>query len=430
MRPSSLIRILFQVVKMRFLLWAFLVAGLLVAPACDKASPVAPVGTTITLSVNPTRIEVTGKATVTAIVRRENGSPVNPGTIVNFSTTLGKLDPDDAPTDDTGVAETLLVGAGQIGTATVTASTGAAAPATADLQIGSLASSVTLVASPTAIAQSGGNVDLLAVVRDDAGQLLQNLAVNFATTAGTLDSRGAPLLTNERGEARDQLEVKEIDIIALTSSSITVSAFAATAEGEQLLETTTDIAVRGLISFISLQVTPGSVAPGGGTLALLALVKDDVGLGVAGAPVSFNTEAGSLASGGAVVAADGNGQARDTLTISAQDVDALGSRTFNIRAETVDFSGTQISEVFQVKVQTGAPIATFTWSANRLEVTFQNQSTGDQPLSYLWNFGDGTTSTVQNPIKVYANPAAYTVSLSVTNAIGTDTISQIVTVTQ
>ena len=93
-------------VTTRLLLWALLVASLVITPACDKASPVSPAGTTITLSVNPTRIDVTGNATVTAIVRRENGSPVNPGTIVNFSTTLGSLDPDDAPTDDTGVAET------------------------------------------------------------------------------------------------------------------------------------------------------------------------------------------------------------------------------------------------------------------------------------------------------------------------------------
>ena len=146
--------------------------------------------------------------------------------------------------------------------------------------------------------------------------------------------------------------------------------------------------------------------------------------------MNFNTEAGSLASGGAVVAADGNGQARDVLTVTAQDVDALGSRTFNVRAETVDFSGAPIEAVFQVRVQTGAPIASFTWSSNRLEVTFQNQSTGDQPLSYLWNFGDGTTSTLQNPIKTYSNPGDYTVTLSVTNSVGTDTVTQTVTVTQ
>jgi hypothetical protein len=414
-------------VKIRPLLWMLLVAGLVVVPACDKASPVAPAGTTITLSVNPTRIETSGNATVTAIVRRENGSPVNPGTIVNFSTTLGKLDPSDAPTNDNGVAETRLVGAGQIGTATVTASTGAAAAATAELQIGSLASSVTLVASPTAIGQAGGTVDLLAVVRDDAGQLLQNLAVNFSTTAGTLDSRGAPLLTNERGEVRDVLKVKEIDIIALTDASITVSAFAATAEGEQLLETTTDIAVRGLVSFISLQVTPGSVAPAGGTLSLLALVKDDVGLGVSGAPVNFTTEAGSLDSGGAVVPADGNGQARDTLIVTAQDVDALGSRTFNVRAETVDFSGAPIEASFRINVQTGAPIADFTWSASGTLVTFLFAGSGDPVLRCTWTFGDGETESqdsCDNTEHRYGTGGTKQVTLQVTNDLGTDSIQK------
>ena len=416
-------------VKTRLLFGAVLVAGVLVSPACDKASPVAPAGTTITLSVNPTRINVDGQATATAIVRRDNGSPVNPGTVVNFSTTLGQLDPDDAETDDTGVAETILRGAGQIGTATVTASSGAAAAVTADLQIGSLASSMTLQASPTAIPQTGGEVDLLAVVRDDAGQLLENLAVNYSTNAGRLESMGAPMLTNERGEARDRLSVDEVDIIALGDSFVTVSAFAATSEGESLLEATTDIGIRGLISFISLQVTPGSVGTTGGTLDLLALVKDDVGLGVAGAPVNFNTEAGSLASGGAVVSADGNGQARDTLSVTAQDIDALGTRTFNVRAETIDFSGTQLTAVFQVRVNTGAPIADFTWSAVNRTVTFLNSSTGDQPLSYTWDFGDGTpVSTQENPQHTYSADGTYQVTLNVSNSRGNDATVQSVTV--
>ena len=415
--------------KIRLLLWALLLAGTLLSPACDKASPVAPAGTTITLSVNPTRINIDGEASVTAIVRRENGSPVNPGTVVNFSTSLGLLDPDDATTDDTGVAETRLRGAGQIGTATVTASTGAAAAVSAELQIGSLASSMTLQASPTNIGPSGGDVDLLAVVRDDAGQLLQNLAINYSTTAGKLESGGAPMLTNEFGEARDKLTVDELDIIALDTGVIEVSAFAATSEGEALLESITEIGIRGLISFISLQVTPGSVGTTGGTLDLLALVKDDVGLGVARAPVNFNTEAGSLSSGGAVVPADSNGQARDVLTVTAQDIEALGTRTFNVRAETIDFSGSQLSTVFQVRVNSGAPIADFTWSATNRTVTFLNSSTGDQPLSYSWDFGDGTpVNTQENPQHTYSVDGTYQVTLSVSNSRGNDATVKSVTV--
>lgn len=415
--------------KIRFFLWVLLAAGILVFPACDKASPVAPAGTTITLSVNPTRINIDGQATVTAIVRRDNGSPVNPGTVVNFSTTLGALDPDDAATDDTGVAETTLRGAGDIGTATVAASTGAAAAVTAELQIGSLASSMTLQASPTTIGPSGGDVDLLAVVRDDAGQLLQNLAVNFLTTAGTLESLGAPQLTNELGEVRDKLTIEQLDIIALDTGSVTITANAATAEGESLLQAETDVGIRGLISFISLQVTPGSVAPSGGTLDLLALVKDDIGLGVPGAPVNFNTEAGTLSSGGAVIPADGNGQARDTLTVTGQDVDALGTRQFNVQAETIDFAGDPLVAVFQVRVQSGAPIADFDFFVSGLQVTYLNQSTGDQPLSCSWDFGDGTTSNVCDPpVKVYGNAnTTYNVQLTVTNSVGTDSIVKQVT---
>jgi len=394
---------------------------------------VAPAGTTITLSVNPTRINIDGQATVTAIVRRDNGSPVNPGTVVNFSTTLGELDPDNAATDDTGVAETLLRGAGQLGIASVAASSGAAAAVTAELQIGSLASSMTLKATPTTLGPSGGEIDLLAVVRDDAGQLLQNLAVDFSTTAGTLESKGAPMLTNELGEVRDKLSVDELDIIALDTGAVTVSAFAATAEGESLLEATIDVGIRGIISSITLQVTPGSVPRTGGTLELLALVKDDVGFGVPGAPVNFNTEAGSLASGGAVISADGGGQARDTLTVTAADIDALGTRTFRVRAETVLFDGTPDSTEFQVSVQTGAPIADFTFNANGLSVSFFNASTGDPVLNYQWDFGDTCQfpcSTEANPTYQYSGPGTFNVTLTVTNTIGTDSIQKQVTVAQ
>lgn len=184
------------------------------------------------------------------------------------------------------------------------------------------------------------------------------------------------------------------------------------------------------ITYISLQITPGSVLPSGGTLALLALVKDDVGWGVPNAPVHFLTEAGSLDSGGAILPTDAYGQATDTLTLTAGDINALGSRTFNVLARTVDFTGAQIEAVFQVHVQVGVPIADFTWFTNGLEVNFQNQSTGGQPLSFLWNFGDGTTSTIEHPVKIYSNPGDYTVCLTATNSVSNNTLCQTVTVSQ
>jgi hypothetical protein len=189
----------------------------------------------------------------------------------------------------------------------------------------------------------------------------------------------------------------------------------------------------GLISFISLQVTPGMVPPSGGNLSLLALVKDDVGQGVANAPVNFLTEAGTLGSGGALLYTDSHGQASDTLTVTQADIDALARRTFVVRAQTVDSATHAIEASFIVHIQTGAPIADFTFVATGLSVQFQNQSTGDQPLSYLWDFGDQTTppnQTLASPTHVYNTAGTYNVRLTVTNAVGTDSVIQQVTVSQ
>ncbi|MFI5133601.1 MAG: PKD domain-containing protein, partial [Chitinophagales bacterium] len=46
-----------------------------------------------------------------------------------------------------------------------------------------------------------------------------------------------------------------------------------------------------------------------------------------------------------------------------------------------------------------------------------------------WNFGEGTTSTLQNPVKNYAAPGTYIITLSVTSAIGCQTINNIATKT-
>ena len=66
-------------------------------------------------------------------------------------------------------------------------------------------------------------------------------------------------------------------------------------------------------------------------------------------------------------------------------------------------------------------------------VTFTDQSIGDTTIvSWAWDFGDGTTSIVQSPTKVYNTPGMYTVSLTVTNVNGcskTHIVNNAVTVT-
>jgi PKD repeat protein/Zn-dependent protease len=56
-----------------------------------------------------------------------------------------------------------------------------------------------------------------------------------------------------------------------------------------------------------------------------------------------------------------------------------------------------------------------------LRVTFFDRSEGTLPLQYLWDFGDGTTSTVKDPTHTFGPNGNYTVSLTVTNSYGKDT---------
>lgn len=57
-------------------------------------------------------------------------------------------------------------------------------------------------------------------------------------------------------------------------------------------------------------------------------------------------------------------------------------------------------------------------------IQFTDLST-NAPTSWLWYFGDGTTSTLPNPSHTYANAGIYTVSLVVSNAFGQDSIAMI-----
>ncbi len=57
-----------------------------------------------------------------------------------------------------------------------------------------------------------------------------------------------------------------------------------------------------------------------------------------------------------------------------------------------------------------------------LTVPFEDWSLGT-PTSWLWDFGDGGTSTECDPAHTYSAPGTYTVTLTVSNDCGTDTVT-------
>ena len=73
------------------------------------------------------------------------------------------------------------------------------------------------------------------------------------------------------------------------------------------------------------------------------------------------------------------------------------------------------------------PVAAFsaspTYGKAKLNVKFTDTSTGT-PTKWIWNFGDGSKSFLQNPTHKYSKAGVYTVSLTVKNAIGSSTVTK------
>lgn len=79
------------------------------------------------------------------------------------------------------------------------------------------------------------------------------------------------------------------------------------------------------------------------------------------------------------------------------------------------------------------PIAAFTSNVTTgpvsLTVNFTDLS-ANNPTSWNWSFGDGNFSTQKNPVHTFDIVGLYTVSLNVTNAQGSDTLSKTINATQ
>lgn len=398
--------------------------ALLAVFACDRVTPVAPVGSSITLSINPSRIDAEGEAAViTIIVRKEDGTPVNPGTQVSVSTTLGSLEPETTFTDETGTAKSTLSGDGRIGMATVSATTGAAALVSVELQIGSVAASITLTATPSNVPkdpkEEEGVIELLALIRDDTGAPLGGGVVNFAAETGILDSRGGPKVTNDLGEARDILTVSRNDISTLLDPFFLVSAETAI-EGGSLILDELEIDIRGVPAILTLQATPGTVQKSdGGIVSLLAFVRDNLGDPLPDAIVNFQTDLGTLSSGGAGISTGPDGTVTDTLTLEPADLASFSPRSFQVRAQTAGIAGTLLEESGTIQIDTASPVANFTMSgtSGSVIVSFANLSTGQAPLSYEWDYNnDGTIdSLLEVPAAVTASAGVFTVKLTVKN---------------
>jgi gliding motility-associated-like protein len=103
------------------------------------------------------------------------------------------------------------------------------------------------------------------------------------------------------------------------------------------------------------------------------------------------------------------------------------SGTLTHTVDITDANGCTASATVQVTVNP-MPVAALSGDVLSgcapLCVNFTDNSTGGAATSWLWDFGDGNTSTLQNPNHCYNVPGPYTVILTVTTANGcTNTIT-------
>jgi len=81
------------------------------------------------------------------------------------------------------------------------------------------------------------------------------------------------------------------------------------------------------------------------------------------------------------------------------------------------------SDIYMGSFSTAAFSAKPTEGTAPLNVTFTDKSAGT-PIKWKWTFGDGTSSTVKNPTHKYSSLGRYTVSLTATNADGSNTLTK------
>ena len=90
-------------------------------------------------------------------------------------------------------------------------------------------------------------------------------------------------------------------------------------------------------------------------------------------------------------------------------------------------NGQLVLNLFSAPSSSAIPIISFTGTSTSgnipLTVNFTASGT-NSPTSWLWNFGDSTTSTSQNPSRIYSNVGNYNVSLKATNSVGSNTLTK------
>ena len=401
--------------------------------ACDKVPLLAPGGSAITLSANSSTVPTNGTVGLTAFVIESSGTPVQNGTTVRFTTTLGTVTPSEAQTTN-GVAVATFNAGGNSGIATIHALSGGAgggsgttsggtgstttttstATNVVTITVGVAAvKTITVNASPTSVGPNGGSVAVTASVLDPNGGSLTGIPVTFSADHGGVDPGVA--ITDASGQATTMLttsaETKVTASAGAASGTATVTLRAApgvtikctppTANGTCAAVPASDATNTVTVTF--------EVAKGSGS-SVLRDVTINFGDGTS---QGLGTLSGGAATVGHSYSGSSNGTtATYSAVVTATDVDNERSTTSTIvnvtprSALTIDLAATQGTSV----------------SGQGQTVSFTATVAGGVAQSFAWDFdGDGTvdaTTSSNKTTRVYTANGRYTATVTVQTTDG------------
>jgi hypothetical protein len=146
------------------------------------------------------------------------GTPVQNGTVVSFTTTIGRIEPAEARTQN-GQVRVRFVAGNQSGVATITAFSGGASGRIENLRVGTAAvERVVLSANPQSLGPLGGTSELQARVEDTNGQGVSGVEVSFTSSTGSVSPN--PATTDANGIARATLTTtREANVVARVAAA-------------------------------------------------------------------------------------------------------------------------------------------------------------------------------------------------------------------
>jgi adhesin/invasin len=249
-------------------------------------------GVNLSLSVNPRSILADGesRAVVTAVVKETTSHIAISGRPVIFSTDLGLI-PNQAQTNEAGVAQTFLTSARDTGTAEITARFGNELRQTDTVRFSREAPSQNAlhkleIDNKTLLANGMDQASVTATVYDASGQPVQGENVFFTASAGASISLAA--VTSSNGQA---------SVIFTAPSSVrdTVSVVRAYLDGQEEDAFEDIIHCEGITMFLREPVPDEILADGQAESEITVIVKRTTSnVGVQGARIYFGTNLGSI----------------------------------------------------------------------------------------------------------------------------------------